>query len=345
MPEVLVRPRGRWPGLLALGLLLLAGLAACSGPVSPQAMLQALAAISTASPTPARPAPRPTATPSPTVTPTPAACDQAAAGLPVDVTIPDDTVLEPGEPFTKVWRVRNVGSCTWNRDYALVWVSGPRLTEATRVPLAYEVPPQATVDIEVPMLAPRAGGMYHSNWMLTNPQGHRFGLGPLGDQPLWVRVWVPDPTVTPVQTAPTPTPSPPPPTPTPTPTALPTEPPQVHETRAILPDTAIDLDALAPDGVADLAYRRPVDAPARLEPLNGARLGVFGPQAPGRDDCQRTPQADAVLSLEDLPPGHYVCYTTDAGRLGWLRSIALEPESGEWTVEIFTWPAGGEAAP
>ncbi len=72
----------------------------------------------------------PTPTPAaPTISPTPG-CDRAAAGTPLDLTIPDDTQLAPGEPFTKEWGVVNVGSCTWTREYSLVWVSGDLLERA-----------------------------------------------------------------------------------------------------------------------------------------------------------------------------------------------------------------------
>ena len=37
-----------------------------------------------------------------------------------DVTVPDGTVLSPGEHFRKVWRLRNTGTCTWNRSYKVV---------------------------------------------------------------------------------------------------------------------------------------------------------------------------------------------------------------------------------
>ncbi len=321
--------RGRWIWALVGFVLALAGCSAWPG--------QAPWASSPVPPPSPSPTPRPTATAThPPATPTPAACDRAAPGLPLDVTIPDDTVLEPGAPFTKVWRVRNVGTCTWTREYALVWVSGPRLAATTRVPLPYEVPPQATIDLEVPMQAPAEGGLYHSNWMLSNAQGHVFGLGPAADQPLWVRLWVPEATPE-VRTpaAPTATPSP---TPSPSPTATPTAPPAVHETRAILPAATVDLDALSPEGVPDLAYRRDDDGAAFLEPLNQARLGVFGPTAPDEPACRQTPQAQAALPLSGLPPGMYLCFTTDAGRVGRLRFVALDPESGELTVEVLTWP-------
>ncbi len=41
-----------------------------------------------------------------------------------DVTIPDDTVIDAGDTFTKTWRLKNIGGCSWTPSYALVFVSG-----------------------------------------------------------------------------------------------------------------------------------------------------------------------------------------------------------------------------
>ncbi|HSR20131.1 MAG TPA: NBR1-Ig-like domain-containing protein, partial [Anaerolineales bacterium] len=40
-----------------------------------------------------------------------AGCNNAA--FVSDVTIPDGTILKPGEKFTKTWRIYNSGSCSW----------------------------------------------------------------------------------------------------------------------------------------------------------------------------------------------------------------------------------------
>ncbi len=41
-----------------------------------------------------------------------------------DVTVPDGTVLPPGQNFDKVWAVKNTGSCTWDDGYALIYIGG-----------------------------------------------------------------------------------------------------------------------------------------------------------------------------------------------------------------------------
>ena len=52
-------------------------------------------------------------------------CD--AAGFVKDVSIPDETTIDPGGNFTKTWRLRNLGTCTWTTAYALVFDSGSRM--------------------------------------------------------------------------------------------------------------------------------------------------------------------------------------------------------------------------
>jgi hypothetical protein len=51
-----------------------------------------------------------TNTPPSTASPTPL-CDLAQ--FIADVNVPDGTVFQPGETFTKTWRLKNNGVCTW----------------------------------------------------------------------------------------------------------------------------------------------------------------------------------------------------------------------------------------
>ena len=34
-----------------------------------------------------------------------------------DVTVPDGTRYDPGATFTKTWRLRNIGTCTWTTSW------------------------------------------------------------------------------------------------------------------------------------------------------------------------------------------------------------------------------------
>ncbi|MCS7011853.1 MAG: NBR1-Ig-like domain-containing protein [Anaerolineales bacterium] len=114
-------------------------------------------------------------------TPTPAAgttCDKAT--FLADVTIPDGTTLTAGTAFTKTWRIRNDGSCTWTTSYALVFSGGDLLGATPTVPLPTSVAPGQTVEVSVNMVAPTMAGHYRSYWMLRNAAGRRFGFGPSG---------------------------------------------------------------------------------------------------------------------------------------------------------------------
>jgi hypothetical protein len=125
----------------------------------------------------------------PSLSPLP--CELAAAGNPLDVTIPDDTPIEPGQRFIKTWRLVNRGACVWDGTYSVIWISGDNLAPFTAYPLPTRVLPGETVDISIEMMAPPWQGRYTSYWMLRSPSGKLFGLGPSGSAPFWVRIQVP----------------------------------------------------------------------------------------------------------------------------------------------------------
>lgn len=130
--------------------------------------------------------PTQTATTAPTYTPTPLPCDQA--GFIADISIKDGASLSPGDEFTKTWRLRNVGNCTWNTDYDLVFVNGDQLKAKSVKALSGNVKPGETVDLSVDMVAPSKEGDYTGYWMLRNSSGKLFGLGAKGDQVFWVDI-------------------------------------------------------------------------------------------------------------------------------------------------------------
>jgi len=117
-----------------------------------------------------------------------------------DVTIPDDTYFDPGDSFIKTWRIRNVGTCTWNTDYSLVFSSGNIMGGSSSVPLTGNVSPNAEVDVSVNLTAPASNGTHQGNWKLRSPMGTIFGFGVSGgDASIYVRIIVgPTPTPGPV---------------------------------------------------------------------------------------------------------------------------------------------------
>lgn len=94
-----------------------------------------------------------------------------------DVTIPDGTTFQPGATFTKTWRLKNAGTCTWS-GYSLVFDSG-ELMGATSPTAIGTVSPGQEVDISVNMTAPTANGSYRGYWRIRNTSGVLLPL--LGD--------------------------------------------------------------------------------------------------------------------------------------------------------------------
>src|SRR6185503_7427007 len=99
------------------------------------------------------------------VSPTPA-CDQAQFIR--DVTIPDGTVVAPGTTFEKIWRLRNIGTCTWS-GYQLVFDSGEAMSPVPD-PIGTVAPGQE-VDVAVTFTAPTANNTYRSYWRVRNASG------------------------------------------------------------------------------------------------------------------------------------------------------------------------------
>jgi hypothetical protein len=99
-------------------------------------------------------------------------CDKA--DFITDVTIPDGTVLSPGESFTKTWRVKNTGSCSWTPSYAIVFSSGDSMSGPASQALTGNVNPGDTMDISVSLKAPATTGSYRGYWKLRNAAGVLF---------------------------------------------------------------------------------------------------------------------------------------------------------------------------
>lgn len=112
-------------------------------------------------------------------------------------------IMSPGQAFRKGWRVKNIGTCTWNNGYMLAYASGNVAAAqmgGSVVPVVGQVLPGQTYDFWVDLVAPTFPGIYQGFWEMRNDQGEPFG------QRVWVGIRVPAPP-TPVP-VPTQTPSP-----------------------------------------------------------------------------------------------------------------------------------------
>lgn len=133
----------------------------------------------TPTPTPAALGEGPTATPLATRMagtpgqPTQQSCDNFL--LLRDVTIPDGSIIEPGETFDKIWEIQNLGPCTWTGQYRLVWAYGDWYgTEP--VYMYYTVPPGDTIQLWVTLTAPTTPGNYFAAFIMQNDRGTNFGI-------------------------------------------------------------------------------------------------------------------------------------------------------------------------
>ncbi|MBM3136716.1 MAG: hypothetical protein FJZ98_00845 [Chloroflexi bacterium] len=129
----------------------------------------------------------PTTTISPTITQviaptsTPQPCNKAEF---VSETIPDDTSFNPNQSFTKTWRLRNVGTCTWNTNYKLVFFEGNQMNGPATKNLTQSVAPGEQVDFSVDLKAPASGGTYKGTWRVRDDNDQVFVFN------IWVQIKV-----------------------------------------------------------------------------------------------------------------------------------------------------------
>jgi hypothetical protein len=145
--------------------------------------------------TPGGPTLTPTNTPIVTVTVPPSACDRVQ--FISDVTVRDGTIMQPGQTFTKTWRLKNVGTCPWTTSYTMVFFSGEQMGAPASVAFPQALAVGQTADFSVNMTAPTAAGSYRGYWMFKNASGQLFGIGPQGNKQWFVDIKVSGPTVTP----------------------------------------------------------------------------------------------------------------------------------------------------
>ncbi len=104
--------------------------------------------------------------------------------------IPDGTEIYANSPFTKVWRLKNTGSCTWNHDFAVIWIQGDLMGAETVVEFTDKaIAPGEYAMVEVSMRAPDKSGFYKGYWMMRG-DGAIFGIGNGGREWFWVDIQV-----------------------------------------------------------------------------------------------------------------------------------------------------------
>ncbi|MFO7622759.1 MAG: NBR1-Ig-like domain-containing protein [Anaerolineales bacterium] len=128
---------------------------------------------------PTRAIPSPTPLPPPTSTPAerlplaPPPCIDQLTFID-DLTIPDGSVVSPGQALDKRWQVENSGACNWDERYRLRLIAGSSLGSPSEQAL-YPARSGAVVDIQILFTAPEEAGAYRSAWQAYGPTGEPFG--------------------------------------------------------------------------------------------------------------------------------------------------------------------------
>ena len=130
-----------------------------------------------------------TSIPPPTDTPVP--CNRAE--FLSDLSTTTGTILYPGEEFVKSWLVHNTGRCTWNPDYRIQFVSGDPMGYTAPFSFSNFVLPDESTVLNVILTAPSYSGFHRSSWLLRSDRGELFGIGPDGEEPLWIEIQVAEP--------------------------------------------------------------------------------------------------------------------------------------------------------
>ena len=105
--------------------------------------------------------------------------------------------FQPGNDFTKTWRLQNVGTCSWTPAYALVFVSGDRMHGAASVGIPGNRESGARAwTYRSTCRRPRTTAEYQGYWRLRNAAGAHFGIGAQAQGAFWVKIRVAGPTHT-----------------------------------------------------------------------------------------------------------------------------------------------------
>lgn len=258
--------------------------------------------------------PEPTGTPTNTAIPTQTEvpCDRAA--FVTDVTIPDGTVLGKSENFTKTWRLRNTGSCTWNSSYQLIFDEGDAMGgPASKQLSSGSVTPGQTVDVSVDLTAPNSEGDYRGDWLIRSDKGIVFGVGSGGDVSFYVEIEVGDPTATPV--------------------------PVLITKKVDLQQTyLLDLDTgnVTSTG-ADIFFRAVSAVEKYFESRNGAEFKKMS-GVPSLSDCQAASMSTVQIPLANLSAGDLYCYETNEGNIGRLEIEEITGGTPQFIkIDLRTW--------
>jgi len=178
-----------------------------------------------------------------------------------DATIPDGTVMSPGQTFVKTWTLQNTGSCTWDTSFTMRFFSGDQMSGGNGT-VSSSVAPGGQGNVSVSLTAPTTAGTYTGNWRLADDSGITFGeivdvvIDVNGNAPTETPADTPTDTPGTYTPAPTATPI------TPTPTTTTTVPITVPSNTPIPPTTAPSNTPIPPTTAPSKTPIPPTTAPS-----------------------------------------------------------------------------------
>lgn len=174
-------------GMAGVGLAFITAAASCGGEApSPSATLSW-------TPWPTATAPEAAPTNRSQVEPTQRGACSDSARFVEDLTIPDGSVVAPGQELDKRWAVQNSGTCDWGPGYRLVWIGGDAMPGPESVDL-YPARAGERATLRIVLQAPAEPGDYISRWRAQSPEGIQFG------DEIYLLIVVEAPTPTPTST-------------------------------------------------------------------------------------------------------------------------------------------------
>jgi hypothetical protein len=115
----------------------------------------------------------PTVPVAPVVPPVPTACLNNLTFV-EDLTVPDGTVVGPGDEVDKRWSVQNSGTCDWGEGYRLVPLDKGVFAGPEQVAL-FPARIGESATLQVVLQAPAEPGAYTSRWQAESALGELFG--------------------------------------------------------------------------------------------------------------------------------------------------------------------------
>ena len=115
---------------------------------------------------------KPTATPIPPID-QPVNCKNVMVFM-ADISYPDGSKVNPGQEFTKTWRLYNNGSCKWYEGYSIEFTDGDYLSGNSALIPQLTIP-GTLVEVSMKLKAPQSEGAYTAYYQMRAPDGTFFG--------------------------------------------------------------------------------------------------------------------------------------------------------------------------